>query len=174
MIPELRDFREHLIRYRAVTLQTLDLVTDEQLEWRPGPDHYMLGQLLLHIAQTEDFQVRGLLEGDWDYERVRFPSPMPDREGIRTFFEGVRDRTLQALEQVTEDELDRIVELEAEGQPEFTLRSWLWYVLEHEIHHKGQIWVYLRQMGITPPFFAAPLPEGERPDVEFREKLGGF
>ncbi len=37
MRTELEDLREHLERYRAVTLQVLDLVTDEQLAWRPGP-----------------------------------------------------------------------------------------------------------------------------------------
>jgi hypothetical protein len=32
----------------------------------------------------------------------------------------------------------------------------------------------LRQMGKTPPFFAAALENGARPDAEVREKLGGF
>lgn len=45
------------------------------------------------------------------------------------------------------------------------LRTWLWYVMEHEVHHKAQIAVFLRQLGTTPPFFAFPLPPGRRPDV---------
>ena len=57
---------------------------------------------------------------------------------------------------------------------ELSLRSGLWFILEHELHHKGQIWLYLRLMGITPPFYAMPLPPGERPDVAAREALGGF
>ena len=55
MRDELQDLREHLDRYRAVTLQVLECVSDEQLSWRPGPDHYTLGQQLIHIAQAEDF-----------------------------------------------------------------------------------------------------------------------
>src|SRR2546425_12783504 len=39
------------------------------------------------------------------------------------------------------------------------LRWWLWFVLEHEIHHKAQLALYLREMGKVPPFFALPLPD---------------
>ena len=55
-----------------------------------------------------------------------------------------------------------------------SLRSYLWFILEHELHHRGQVWGYLRTMGRTPPFYARPLPLGERPDIEEREALGGF
>lgn len=171
MIPELHVYREHLERFRAVTLQALDLVDDEELAWRPGPDHYTLGQQFLHIAQAEDFQMRAILEGNRDYERIRFPDEVPGRDGLRAFFAEVRSRTLELLDDVTVEDLDGMV---GTGDRRFSLRSWLWFVLEHEIHHKGQIALYLRWMGITPPFFAAPLAPGKRPDVALREELGGF
>ena len=55
-----------------------------------------------------------------------------------------------------------------------TRRWWLWLLVEHEVHHKAQIALYLRQMGKTPPYFAAALEGGTRPDVEMMEKLGGL
>lgn len=172
-INELEDFVEHLQRYRAVTLQALDLVGDDELDWRPAPDHYSLGQQLLHIAQTEDLYSHGLFDGDWDFERARFPRPLPDRARLRTFFEQVRERTLRHLADLDADRLGRVVSIP--GSPlEMSLRSWLWFILEHELHHKGQIWTYLRQMGHTPPFYAMPLPRGRRPDVSARADLGGF
>lgn len=56
---------------------------------------------------------------------------------------------------------------------EYPLRWWLWFVLEHEIHHKAQLAVYVRQMGYTPPFYALPMPLGARPDVAARRQLQG-
>ena len=173
MIRELEDFSEHLIRFRAVTLQALESSGPEDLSWRPGPDHYSLGQLFLHIAQAEDFHIRGQFQGDWDTELIRFPDPLPTKAEILRYHEEVRERTLEALDGLTPNELDRPVEL-GPDQPDLTLRSWLWFVLEHEIHHKGQIATYLRQMGKTSPFFATPLPKGERPDAVLRQELGGF
>lgn len=40
MRTEIEDLREHLERYRAVTLQALGLISDEQLGWRPSPEYY--------------------------------------------------------------------------------------------------------------------------------------
>jgi len=170
---ELDDLRDHLERYRAVTLQSLDLLAEEDLSWRPGPGHYTLGQQFLHIGQAEDFQIQGLLFGDWDYERARFPSQAMGLKDLRDLLTSVRSRTVEALDELGEGRLAAQVTLPS-GGPGQTLRWFLWLLVEHEVHHKAQIAVYLRQMGRTPPYFAAPLEGGARPDVEMRQKFGGF
>mgnify|MGYP006200489735 CR=1 FL=1 len=160
-------------RYRAVTLQVLDLVTDEQLPWGPGPDHYSLGQQLLHIAQAEDFHAHGLFENDWDTTRLQLPKSTTSRDELRSYFARVRAYTRERIEALSEEDLGTIPPGPEQPVP-WSLRSGLWFILEHELHHKGQIWLYLRTMGITPPFYAMPLPPGERPDIAAREELGGF
>lgn len=84
-----------------------------------------------------------------------------------------RDRTAAALGRLDEMRLDEPVDL-GQGRPIQTLRWWLWLLVEHEVHHKAQVAVYLREMGKTPPYFAAALENGARPDIEMREKVGGF
>lgn len=170
---ELEDLIEHLERYRATTLQVLDLVEDEDLTWRPGPDQYSLGQQLLHIAQAEDRFAHGLFEDDWSLDRVRFPEQLPSLDDMRAFFERVRAFTLEHLRALDADDLGEVLEI-ADAPMDHTLRSWLWFVLEHELHHRGQVWTYLRAMGRVPPFYAMPLPPGVRPDMQAREELGGF
>jgi uncharacterized damage-inducible protein DinB len=170
---EVADLLEHLDRYRAVTLQALDLVDARRLAWRPGPDYYSLCQQFIHIAQAEDFHSHGLFENDWDVDRVRLPKECWDVDRIKDFFDGVRRFTRLRVQRLSSRELDR--ELTIPGTPgNWTVRSWLWFILEHELHHKGQIWLYLRQIGITPPFYAMPLEAGARPDIEARQDLGGF
>jgi uncharacterized damage-inducible protein DinB len=170
---ELDDLREHLERFRAVTLQSLDLLADDDLRWRPGSDHYTLGQQFLHIAQSEDFQIQAHLNGEWDYERGRFPARELKVDELRALLHETRDRTMAALNQLDEERLDEPVD-HGEGRPIQTLRWWLWLMIEHEVHHKAQVAVYLREMGKTPPYFAAALENGARPDIEMREKMGGF
>lgn len=41
----------------------------------------------------------------------------------------------------------------AYGQYEGTIISHLFYLIDNEIHHRGQGYVYLRSLGIEPPFF---------------------
>ncbi len=39
------------------------------------------------------------------------------------------------------------------GQYEGTMWSHLFYLIDNEVHHRGQGYVYLRSLGIEPPFF---------------------
>jgi uncharacterized damage-inducible protein DinB len=39
------------------------------------------------------------------------------------------------------------------GQYEFPVIQNIFYFIDNEIHHRGQAFVYLRALGITPPFF---------------------
>lgn len=170
---EVTDLLEHLERYRAVTLQALELMDVEKLAWRPGSDYYSLCQQFIHIAQAEDFHGRGIFEDDWNMDRLRLPKECWSAEQIRGLFLDVREFTRSRVQRLRSNDLDRV--LTVPGTPgDWTVRSWLWFILEHELHHKGQIWLYLRQMGITPPFYAMALDAGARPDIKARQDLGGF
>jgi uncharacterized damage-inducible protein DinB len=171
MASEVDDLREHYERYRAVTLEHLQRLSDEQLLWRPRPDAFNCAQHFVHLAQTEDFYMRGLFGQDWNPERLRLPKPLPNKADLQGQFESVRKLTLKAFSTLTLEQLDAVVQF---GAPlEWSLRSWLWHVLEHEIHHKAQLAEYMRQMGVLPPFFAFVLSRGQRPDIEIRASLGG-
>lgn len=37
------------------------------------------------------------------------------------------------------------------GGEEVTIESMLWGFYEHDVHHRGQAWVYARMNGVTPP-----------------------
>ncbi|NMH27671.1 DinB family protein [Flavobacterium silvaticum] len=39
------------------------------------------------------------------------------------------------------------------GQYNFRVIENIFYIIDNEIHHRGQLYVYLRALGITPPFF---------------------
>ena len=172
MHTELANLREHMERYRAVTLQALDAIADDaELAWRPTPESFTLGQQLLHVAQAEDFYARGLFGGAWDPEVTRLDARAGSRAALRAYFAEVRARTGAHLDALREEELGRAHEAPHAPVP-CTLRWWLWFVLEHEIHHKAQVALYLRQMGRVAPFYALPFPLGERPDVRLREAMG--
>lgn len=173
MHTELSNLREHLDRYRAVTLLTIDAVSDDaSLAWRPTPDSFTLGQQLVHIAQTEDYYTAGLFEGEWLSTRLRLDTAPRERAAIRAYFDEVRGRLSARLDAMSPSELD-VGHDAPHAPPGVTLRWWLWFLLEHEIHHKAQAAVYLRQLGVVPPFYMMPLPGGARPDIAARAALDG-
>ena len=174
MATEVEDLREHLDRYRRVTLEHLSRLSDAQLLWRPRPDAFSCAQHFVHLVQTEDFYMRGLFQHDWNPERMRFPKAVPGKVELRNQFDAVRALTLKCFSTLTSDQLAAIVPPMFGSPLQWSLRSWLWYVLEHEVHHKAQLAEYMRQMGMVPPFFAFAVPDGQRPDIQLRASLGGI
>ncbi|MEE9235064.1 MAG: DinB family protein [Candidatus Acidoferrales bacterium] len=163
-VDELSVLREHLERYRGVTLQTLEMVPEEKLPWYPAVAQFTFAQQFLHIAQTEEFYSRGIFDSAWDPKRFDEPNGRLTRAMLRRKLEDARQFTLQKLAEVNSGQLDRVVSV-PDIPVQWPLRSWLWYLIEHEIHHKAQLALYLRQIGVTPPFFAYVLPPGVRPDI---------
>lgn len=166
---ELSTLREHLSRYRQVTLATLALVPDEKLDWRPGDNLRSFAEQLLHIAQVEDFYLHGLVDGDWDFARLAKPTPSDTRQSLDKRLRESQEMAQQKLSALHPSRLDQPVDV-PDGQGgripvDWPLRGWLWFLVEHEVHHKAQLALYLRRVGVTPPFFAQPFPDNFRPDV---------
>jgi uncharacterized damage-inducible protein DinB len=161
---EIADLKEHLNRYRGVTLQTLDWVPQDKLPWKPQEGLRSFADQFLHIAQVESYYVRGLLGADWNLERHFTRPPSLSRDVLRDELERSRAHTNASLDVLDPVRLDGQVTV-PEVPVAWTLRSWLWYLVEHEIHHKAQLALYLRQVGVVPPFFALAFPPGVRPDI---------
>jgi uncharacterized damage-inducible protein DinB len=161
---EIVDLREHLERFRGVTLQTLEWVPEEKLGWGPKEGLRSFAENFLHLARVEEYYARGLLTGQWDMERYFARPAALTRESLRQVLTETRATTLTGLENLDPARLDEKVTV-PDVPVDWTLRSWLWYLVEHEVHHKAQLALYLREIGVVPPFFALAFPPGVRPDI---------
>jgi uncharacterized damage-inducible protein DinB len=139
-------------------------VPDEHITWSPGAGLRSFGEQFLHIAQTEDFYSKGFFAGDYDFNLLKSADEPATRESLRERLSAAHEFTEQRLALLEAARLNEVIQVPNVPVP-WTLRSWLWYLVEHEIHHKAQLALYLREVGITPPFFAFVFPRGVRPDV---------
>jgi uncharacterized damage-inducible protein DinB len=102
---------------------------------------------------------------------LHFPASLPVISQLRSDFTTTRAETLADFDMLTDANLDEVKQV-PNIPLELPLRWWLWFVLEHEIHHKAQLALYLRQLGKVPPFFAMVLTD--RPDIRIRSEMGGI
>nr|NIV37533.1 DUF664 domain-containing protein [Anaerolineae bacterium] len=68
---------------------------------------------------------------------------------IKTLLDEVHGNTLAYLQKTNLADLDRAIT--APWGAELTLRFVIWHVLEHEIHHRGEIYLMLGLMGMEAP-----------------------
>ncbi|WP_419211299.1 DinB family protein [Maribacter sp. X9] len=77
-------------------------------------------------------------------------------------FKGDKNRVLELWDEATADINENWAQVSDErfrddivtfGQYPGTVWSSIFYFIDNEIHHRGQAYVYLRSLGIEPPFF---------------------
>src|SRR6185369_14052856 len=142
-IDEVSVFREHYQRFRGVTLQTLKLIPEDKLQWRSHERTRTLGQQLMHVAEVEHYYITG--------ESLEFRLVME------------KERTLERLYELDRVAMARLVDV-PNIPVQWPVRSWLWYIVEHEIHHRSQVAHCLRLLDIRPSFWGYVFPHGFRPD----------
>jgi uncharacterized damage-inducible protein DinB len=161
-VGEIGTVREHLERYRAVTFQSLERTPSDKLSWSPSPGLMTFAGQYAHLAGVERLYVQGLSGAGWSAQANTLDGPA-DIDQLRAALLDARAITTTWLDTLSPSALDGTVVVP--WLPvQWSLRSWLWYLVEHEMHHKGQIALYLHMCGIEAPFFAFVLPPGARPD----------
>ena len=141
VVPTWSRFNDELIRL-------VDYVPADKMNWSPKPELWNFRGILIHIAFSRD----GWL-GNTVKDGVEGPTAFPrTKEEIA---QALR-RTWQRLEPFLRDEeaLDATYEVDW-GEP--ISGHWIAYhLLEHDIHHRADIFHYLALLGIETPDVGTP------------------
>ncbi len=140
---------------RAGTLRILEQLTDESLGRAVAAGHRTLGGLAWHLAASvaEMANRTGLELGSLDPE-----APPPDAAAaIREAYAAVSQELADRLrERWTDADLERTDDMYGQQWP----RGLTLAILErHEIHHRGQMTVLMRQAGLKVPGIFGPALE---------------
>jgi uncharacterized damage-inducible protein DinB len=140
----------HWAEVREGLLRALDKLTRDQLSFVPRKGMWSLGEVARHIAGAEEGWFRYAVTREYD----QWPAPYtaadyPTAASIKALLTEVHARTEVWLETVDEADLDRPIETPwGELLP---LRWIIWHVLEHEIHHRGEIFMMMGLLGLDVP-----------------------
>lgn len=147
----LSEFRDEA----AITKRVLDRVPADKLSWRPHPKSMSLGQLAIHIATVPGTLARITQADQFDVSQGNFdPTPPKNLEEVHTAFaQSVRDAEeyLSGMTEETAQARWRLMLRDRElfSKPRIVvLRS---IMLNHWYHHRGQLSVYLRLLGVPVP-----------------------
>lgn len=140
-----------------LSLQTLDALPDDRLDWRPHPRSLSIGRLAMHVAALPGW-VPLLLEDAYDMGVGGGGPEVPtSKHDVLDKFTRSLERGRSALVSQTEAQLEAPWTLLRDGHVVATMtrgEAIARYVLRHAAHHRGQLTVYLRLRDIpVPPLF---------------------
>lgn len=146
----------------ALTRRVLERVPEDRFAWQPHPKSWPLGALATHMAWLGSWTSITLQSEELDLASPAAPpSPKPasSRAALLALFDGMVAAARPALAQAESAWLDQPWTLRAGDQELFTLprRGVLrTFVLNHLIHHRGQLEVYLRLNDVPLPALYGP------------------
>ena len=137
----------HWQGHRRLTRRVIDAFPDDKLFTFSVGGMRPFGELALEMLTMAAPMVRGIVSGDW---QMMDRTPRPKAEILRLW----DDSTKQLDSLWPQIPPQRFLEqATAFGQWPGVVHDLILYVVDNEIHHRGQGFVYLRAMGIEPPPF---------------------
>ena len=128
----------HWEEIRAGLLKIIDKFSKADLSYKPFPASWPAGRIMLHIADAEEGWFRYAITRELPAWPEHFTlENFPTKADITSALTEVHERTKAYLESLEEAEAEKIIKVPW-GQ-EFPLRWIIWHVLEHEIHHRGEL-----------------------------------
>ena len=145
---------------KPVMLRLLELLSSDELRWRPPSGANPIGWQICHIAEVEDNWVRHLLLGETrSYPfghsvREMRPEDYPPKPALLSYFQQVRERSRERLSALGDADFDRRVRDAHFG--ELTVREVWGGVVTSFAWHAGQIALTVRLLRGGDPFSGCP------------------
>jgi uncharacterized damage-inducible protein DinB len=138
----------HWQGHRRLTRRVINAFPDDQLFTFSIGGMRSFGALAMELQSMALPMIRGLATGDWNTSPDRGPRPKAE---LLQLWDEATPQIDAIWKQMPPERFHESAT--AFGQYPGTVHDLVLYVIDNEIHHRGQGYVYLRALGIDPPPF---------------------
>jgi len=147
---------------RNNTIIIADEIPEDKYGFKPVPEFRSVAQLLTHIALSYQFQYQiHCIERRSSFDGIDFPSLMArlgaeeakprTKAQIKDLLQKEGEKWAGFVEGVSEEFLSQMVQMpQGSTPPQKSRLEMLLSVKEHEMHHRGQLMLLERLLGIVP------------------------
>jgi uncharacterized damage-inducible protein DinB len=155
---DLAAFLDYLASVHGRTRCLVALIPSDALEWAPAPGRWSAGDQVRHLAGIERWMYAETIAG----RPSRYPGhgrALADgASAVLTYYDRLHAEARGIFAALTPEALAAKT-LTPAGAP-ITTWKWLRAMLEHEAHHRGQLYMTLGLLGVvTPPIYGLTEPE---------------
>lgn len=136
----------------GVTRKAVAKIPDDKLDWRPTSEVRTVKELVAHIYECERVFARGAKKGSLEEadfaqegERVKALNTVQD---LINYGQEAHQEAMEIAADLTEEDMRKTVKCFWGDMQPFILFS---SAYDEHWHHRGQLYVYLRLLGIEPP-----------------------
>ena len=141
----------------TATRKCLERIPVEKFDWKPHEKSMPLGYLALLVAEIPKWIQTMIDQSEIDFATFDHFQAKSTSELVNHFDDNLK-KAKKALESVADEALSEPFFLKREGQVLFTAskKDTLAPLINHQVHHRGQLTVYMRLNGIPVPSIYGP------------------
>jgi uncharacterized damage-inducible protein DinB len=151
-VTSVSSFLDYYGKIRQRTLRVVQCIPPDKFDWTYQAGKFSFADLIRHIAAIE----RYMYAENVQMKPSRYPGHGKELadgpENVVAFMNRLHAESIEIFGRLSDEDLKKKCMTPA-GAP-IGIGKWLRALVEHEIHHRGQIYVYLAMLGIsTPPIY---------------------
>ena len=151
-IRTIQPFLQYFGNVRERTLRVARCIPPDKIDWSYAPGKFTLGDLLRHIVVTERYMWAENIQGNKSRYTSHGKEFAEGYQNVLAFMERLHGESMEIFSRLTDDDLQK--KCKTPDDSPITTWKWLRLMTEHEIHHRGQIYLYLAMLGVaTPPLY---------------------
>ncbi len=134
------------IRRRSITY--IQTIPADHIDWTPKAGEFTFADLVRHIAAGERMFVGAVVAGRWHY----IGHDQPQLDSIAAMIAYLETNHQAALVELNNID-DALLIQERPALTGAMIKGWrlLMAMVEHEVHHRSQLAMYLTLIGVPPP-----------------------
>jgi uncharacterized damage-inducible protein DinB len=141
-------------REHVTTAKVLAAVPAERSGYTPDERSMTALDLAWHIATAEMYFMNGVINGEFSRSGADRPERIKTPSDIAAWYQEQFAEAVAKLKQLSGDQLVRIISFN--GVFSFSAIGYVQLMMNHSIHHRGQLSAYLRPMGAKVPSIYGP------------------
>ena len=148
-VSDLAVFLEYLDRVHARTRRVIMCIPPESFEWAPAPGRFTFGDIVRHLAAIERHMYAETVVGRQSRYVGHGKELADGREATLALYDRLHEESRAIFAALSPEQYRGKVETPAGA----TISCWKWLRahVEHEAHHRGQLYLMLGMIGVKAP-----------------------
>jgi len=151
-IRTIQPFLHYFGTVRERTLRVARCIPPDKIDWTYAPGKFTLGDILRHLAVVERYMWAENVQCQPSRYTTHGKELADGYENVMALVERLHVESMEIFARLTDEDLQR--KCKTPDHAPITTWKWLRLMVEHEIHHRGQIYLYQAMLGVkTPPLY---------------------
>lgn len=149
VITDIDSFLHYYGRIRQRTNRLLEVIKPQHMEWAYKRGKFTIADIIRHLAAIERFMYAENVQGNPSKYKGCGKELADGYDEVMSFYHTKHEESIEIFRSLSGEDLQS--KCVTPGGTEITVWKWLRAMLEHEVHHRGELYIYLNLLDVTTP-----------------------